>query len=68
MKSKIGMRHIRSNSEGRITQALPAGSGEPCLSSAEGKTSSVTAPSDLVAVVVHVERDALDTLIEKGSG
>lgn len=64
MKSHIGLEHIRSSSEGRITHTLPAGADEASPESSGAKASAASAP-ELVPVVVHVEKAALDELLRK---
>ena len=65
MKSRIGLEHIRSNSEGRITHTLPGIAEETPPEAAGNKTLATADPSELVAVVVHMEKDALDVFMEK---
>ncbi len=67
MKSQIGREHIRSSSEGRITQNAPGGPQEPSAKGAGDKTQPITDPSELVAVVVHVEKGALNVVMDKST-
>ena len=64
MKSHIGLEHIRSNSKGRITHAVPEAPEGSTADNTSDKTHSPDA-SELVPVLVHVERDALDALMDK---
>ena len=62
MKSKIGLEHIVSSRAGRITHVVPeAAPGTP---EGEAKTPAVD-PARLVPVVVHVDKDALESLLQK---
>jgi hypothetical protein len=65
MKSHIGLEHIRSHSEGRITHAVAGRAEEPPSEGATDKIASTTDASELVPVVVHVEKKALDELVHK---
>ena len=67
MKSQIGREHIRSSSEGRITQNAPDGPQELPPKDASEKTHPITDPSELVAVVVHVEKGALNVVMDKST-
>lgn len=65
MKSNIGLDHIRNSSEGRIIHAVP---GTAEQAPADADKAPPAAPAGLVSVVVHVEKGALDSLMEKSSG
>ena len=60
MKSQIGIEFIRNNSEGRITHALLPSEAAP-----QEPAERSDSPPELVPVVVHVEKGALDELLHK---
>ncbi|HEX2669094.1 MAG TPA: hypothetical protein VHP13_12035 [Gammaproteobacteria bacterium] len=63
MKSKIGLEHIISHRAGRITHAVPeTPATEP---DGEAKTAPPIDPARLVPVVVHVDKEALEGLLQK---
>ena len=66
MKSRIGLDHIRSQGEGRLIHTV-AGNPEERPPEGTADKPASPAPSELVPVVVHVEKRALVDLLRKDS-
>lgn len=63
MKSQIGLEHINSQRQGRITHTVPGIAEASSAEAVPDKPASNAA--ELVPVVVHVEKGALDELLSK---
>jgi hypothetical protein len=67
MKSQIGLEHINSQREGRIIHAVPGVAEAPAPEEAADKAAPRSDSSELIPVVVHVEKGALDAIMEKSA-